>query len=81
MWFAFFRSYDAETGLLHPSTFVDKHGVKRDNLTLICLALRLFGPMREQQLTRLLLGFQILCGVLALFIRYRLAALVYEVVN
>ena len=60
---------------------MDGNGVERDNLTLICLVLRVAGPMKERTLTRVLLGVQVLCGVLALVVRFRLAAYVYDVVE
>eukprot|EP01055_Gregarina_sp_Pseudo9_P005132 Gregarina_sp_Pseudo_9__5131@NODE_540_length_2608_cov_12_461269_g510_i0_p1_GENE_NODE_540_length_2608_cov_12_461269_g510_i0NODE_540_length_2608_cov_12_461269_g510_i0_p1_ORF_typecomplete_len412_score70_79Glycos_transf_4/PF00953_21/0_41Glycos_transf_4/PF00953_21/1e42Mtp/PF03821_16/6_7e02Mtp/PF03821_16/7_4e02Mtp/PF03821_16/0_074_NODE_540_length_2608_cov_12_461269_g510_i0371272 len=51
---------DSKTGKLQPSP----------NLTVINLALRLFGPLGERELVNLLLGFQFLCGVCALLVRY-----------
>eukprot|EP01053_Blabericola_migrator_P004428 Blabericola_migrator_1__4427@NODE_2371_length_2860_cov_130_620122_g1485_i0_p1_GENE_NODE_2371_length_2860_cov_130_620122_g1485_i0NODE_2371_length_2860_cov_130_620122_g1485_i0_p1_ORF_typecomplete_len410_score44_17Glycos_transf_4/PF00953_21/4_5e03Glycos_transf_4/PF00953_21/4_9e42DUF2567/PF10821_8/0_29DUF2177/PF09945_9/0_17DUF2177/PF09945_9/7_4e02Mtp/PF03821_16/9e03Mtp/PF03821_16/5_7e02Mtp/PF03821_16/0_07_NODE_2371_length_2860_cov_130_620122_g1485_i011842413 len=44
--------------------------VASPNLTIINMTLRLFGPMGERELVSLLLGFQVLCGCLGLFIRY-----------
>ncbi|ELT97140.1 hypothetical protein CAPTEDRAFT_171012 [Capitella teleta] len=48
------------------------------NMTIINLALRILGPTHEQRLTFILLMLQVFCSVLALFIRYPLARLVYE---
>ncbi len=46
-------------------------------MTLINLALRVFGPMREESLTLLLLGFQALCCATALSMRYHLGSYLY----
>jgi len=48
------------------------------NLTLINLTLVIFGPMREDHLCMTLLFLQVICGVLGLFIRHRLAFLIYD---
>ena len=48
------------------------------NLTLINLVLVNFGPMREDHLCLTLLAGQVLCGVLGLVIRHKLAFLVYD---
>ncbi|XP_075587081.1 alg7 dolichyl-phosphate N-acetylglucosaminephosphotransferase isoform X2 [Dermatophagoides farinae] len=47
------------------------------NLTLINLMLVFFGPMRESQLTRLLLIIQFICTLIAFFIRYGLSEIFY----
>ena len=52
--------------------------VRMSNMTIINLALHWCGPMREPQLTRVLLTFQAACSVLALSIRHCLAWLIYE---
>jgi hypothetical protein len=70
------RSYDAATGFLRPSTYT-LNGKQHDNMTLINLALRVFGPMREESLTLLLLGFQTLCCATALSMRYHLGSYLY----
>jgi UDP-N-acetylglucosamine--dolichyl-phosphate N-acetylglucosaminephosphotransferase len=49
------------TKLLEPSKVGPND--TRANMTLICLALRIFGPMRERTLTVVLLLFQIICTV------------------
>ena len=51
--------------------------VECNNLTLINFALKLFGPMREQTLTVLLLVFQVICSLVAFFVRYKLAMFFY----
>jgi UDP-N-acetylglucosamine--dolichyl-phosphate N-acetylglucosaminephosphotransferase len=56
------------TGLLVPSTMGPED--PRDNLTLLCLALRKFGAMHERSLCVLLMAFQVVCAVCALVIRY-----------
>ena len=48
------------------------------NLTIINLALVIFGPMREDHLCMTLLFCQVICGVLGLFVRHRLAFLIYD---
>ncbi len=48
-----------------------------NNLTLINLALKLLGPMREPTLTRLLLGLQLACTDVAFTVRYPLALAFY----
>lgn len=74
---------DPNTRLLHASTFPCKKNefrtlkVKSDdvecpNLTLLCLVLRVFGPMKERTLTVVMLTIQGLSSVLAFLIRYRL---------
>ncbi len=47
------------------------------NLTIINLILVKLGPIREQNLTILLLAIQILCTGLALFIRYGVSKIFY----
>lgn len=68
---------DEQTGLLHPSQYETKDSdgqeVKRDNMTLICLVLRVLGPLSEPVLVRILLGLQVLSCALGFFIRYGLA--------
>jgi len=55
--------------------------VRMSNMTIICLCLKLCGPMREDRLTMRLLGLQLACTLLAFTIRYKVAALAYEVVE
>lgn len=52
--------------------------VKTNNFTLINFVLLVFGPVHEKILTQMLMGFQILCTVLALIIRYPLANYFYD---
>ena len=54
---------------------------KCSNLTLINLWLVWFGPMREDNITRGLVWLQLACGVLALFVRHKLALLVFPYDN
>lgn len=62
-----------ETKLLEPSTVSPDSEVA--NMTLLCLALRVFGPMRERSLTVLLLVVQVACtlvfGVVGRFVLAR----------
>lgn len=57
----------------------DGEYVECNNLTLINFTLRLTGPIHEQTLTTYLLAFQVFCSVIALFIRYPMAKLFYDV--
>ena len=72
---------DPRTQLLHCSTFVCKSDqyilfkrakgdVECPNCTLLCLVLRIFGPMSEQALCINLLCLQILASVFAFIVRY-----------
>lgn len=58
---------------------VDARGevVSSSNFTIINLWLVWFGPMREDRLALGLLGFQTVIGILGLFIRHRMALLVF----
>ena len=51
--------------------------VKFNNLTLINLMIKVFGPLHERTLTCALLGCQTICSCIAFAIRYRLALLFY----
>ena len=55
--------------------------VKVSNFTIINYALYVLGPMHEATLTSVLLLFQVASSCLALFIRYKLASLFYDVVK
>ncbi len=48
------------------------------NLTLLNLWLVWWGPMREDKLTLGILALQVLCGIFGLFVRHRLATLVFK---
>ncbi|KAF1843383.1 UDP-GlcNAc-1-phosphate transferase [Cucurbitaria berberidis CBS 394.84] len=62
---------------------VDAKGqaVSSSNFTLINLWLVWFGPMREDRLAMGLLAFQFVVGALGLFIRHRMALLIFTVDN
>ncbi|CAD6999938.1 unnamed protein product [Ceratitis capitata] len=49
-----------------------------NNFTLINFVLVLFGPVHESVVTQFLLGFQVICTLCALIIRYPLASYFYE---
>lgn len=51
------------------------------NFTLINLWLVWFGPMREDRLAMGLLAFQFVIGALGLFIRHRMALLIFTADN
>lgn len=74
---------DPNTRLLHASAFpCKKHEyrmlkVKADdvecpNLTLLCLVLRIAGPMKEQTLTVVMLMIQMVSSAIAFYIRYHM---------
>lgn len=48
------------------------------NFTIINLALVILGPMREDHLCMVLLGVQVVCGILGFIVRHRLAFLIYD---
>ncbi|EDW63838.1 UDP-N-acetylglucosamine--dolichyl-phosphate N-acetylglucosaminephosphotransferase [Drosophila virilis] len=50
-----------------------------NNFTLINFVLVVFGPVHERVATQMLMGFQVLCTLLALFIRYPLANFFYAI--
>ncbi|KAF2091604.1 UDP-GlcNAc-1-phosphate transferase [Saccharata proteae CBS 121410] len=54
------------------------HVVESTNLTIINLWLVWFGPMREDKLAMGLCAFQVVCGGIGLWIRHRLALLVFS---
>ncbi|GFO32987.1 UDP-n-acetylglucosamine--dolichyl-phosphate n-acetylglucosaminephosphotransferase-like [Plakobranchus ocellatus] len=49
-----------------------------NNLTLINLALRIFGPLHEKKLVTILLVLQVFCSIIAFFIRYHLKKIFYD---
>ncbi|KAF2236959.1 hypothetical protein EV356DRAFT_521955 [Viridothelium virens] len=55
--------------------------VRSSNFTIINLWLVWFGPMREDRLATGLLGMQIACGLLGLWVRHSLALLVFTADN
>ena len=72
---------DPKTQLLHCSTFEcsaeqynlfkKKRGdLECPNMTLLCVFLRVFGPMKEERLTVCMLCLQVLSTVVVFFIRY-----------
>ena len=65
---------DEHTGLLTPSQYpiktADGSIEYRDNMTLICLVLRVCGPMHEVTLVRVLLLLQAVSCALGLWIRF-----------
>lgn len=52
--------------------------IESTNFTILNLWLVWFGPMREDRLAMGILGLQVVCGLLGLFIRHRLALWVFE---
>ena len=72
---------DIMTGLMRPSTFpckeneftwakVKSNDIECPNRTLICFVLRSLGPMKERSLCLVLLTIQVLCSVIAFYVRY-----------
>lgn len=53
--------------------------VECSNLTLINLTLKFLGRMHERNLTLVLMMLQMLCSIMAFFIRYQLVKLFYDV--
>ena len=69
---------DSETRKLKPSVISSDPKspyYNRINLTLINVCLYFFGPLSEKALTRVLLGFQFLCSLVAVILRYQLGRL------
>jgi len=67
---------NVDTKLLEPSKVGPDD--PRANMTLLCLALRIFGPMRERTLTVVLLVFQIACtAMFGLFGRFVLSRILF----
>lgn len=56
----------------------NKDIIECSNMTIINLALNMLGPMHEASLTIYLLIVQVCCSLLAFFIRYPLAWMVYD---
>lgn len=57
----------------------DKDGlISTNNFTIINLTIRLIGPVHERKLTWYLMGFQVVCSILAFVIRYPLAEFFYK---
>lgn len=52
--------------------------IETTNLTLLNLWLLWFGPLREDRLAIHIVGVQLLCGVVALLVRHKLALLVFR---
>ena len=70
--------FNPRTGLMEPSTFKRENGGEMVNMTLINVFLQIFGPMTEQSLCLMLLGFQVFCCSLGLLFRYNLAHLFFD---
>lgn len=68
---------DEATGLMLPSRYTIKRAdgteQERDNLTLICLVLRLTGPISEAALTRVLLVLQLATCIVGVWLRFALS--------
>ncbi|VDN05360.1 unnamed protein product [Thelazia callipaeda] len=61
-------------GLLYSDT-VEKDII--NNLTLLNLILKFTGPLHEERLTKLLILLQVSCSILAFFIRFYIAQMIY----
>ncbi|KAL3085093.1 hypothetical protein niasHS_010162 [Heterodera schachtii] len=69
--------------LVHHEEF-DKDGERWsriNNLTILNFILKVFGPLHEERLTNSLLAFQFACSVVAFFLRFSFACLLYDTVN
>ena len=76
-------NYDCKTNTMFPSTFTIENKDKKNNKvfinhTLINLCLKIFGPIKEENLCFILLLFQVLCCSIGLFFRYNLSHLFFE---
>lgn len=69
--------FDAATNTVSPSTFEYK-GKTYANLTLICLVLRIAGPLHERALVLVLMAIQTLACAAGLWLRYALSDIVYD---
>lgn len=69
--------YVHNTDKLHYSTF-EYNGRSYMNLTLVNVVLAVCGDMHEQTLTFVLLGIQVVCSMIAFFIRYWMSGLLYN---
>lgn len=73
--------------LMHKLKFLDiktdERGevIESSNFTIINLWLVWFGPMREDRLAMGLVAFQIMCGLIGLVVRHRLALLIFTADN
>uniref|UniRef100_A0A7S2EE03 UDP-N-acetylglucosamine--dolichyl-phosphate N-acetylglucosaminephosphotransferase n=1 Tax=Ditylum brightwellii TaxID=49249 RepID=A0A7S2EE03_9STRA len=81
--------FNPETGLMGPSTFSCSKDEFRwlkkrpddtevANMTVINLCLQILGPMSERTLCIVLLTLQVICCVIGLLIRYKLANLFFD---
>lgn len=76
-------TFNQKTGLMEPSKLNDRGIITKEgghnyvNMTVINLALQIFGPMREDKLCMVLLIFQVICCSLGLLFRYSFALVVY----
>ncbi|CAB60399.2 UDP-N-acetylglucosamine--dolichyl-phosphate N-acetylglucosaminephosphotransferase [Caenorhabditis elegans] len=80
---ALFIAVCKSIGMLHVKE-VEKDGeiyLQINNLTIINLVLKFAGPLHEKTLNDVLMSIQILCSLLAFFIRFYLASLFYDVVE
>lgn len=82
--------FDAETGLMFPSTFPCKESQYKwlktrpndtqvANMTVINLFLQILGPMTERTLCLVLLAFQVICCAFGLFVRYYVAQFFFDI--
>ena len=55
--------------------------VESSNLTILNLWLVWFGPKREDKLAMEILALQVVCGLLGLFVRHRLALWIFRADN
>lgn len=83
--------FNAETGLMQPSTFEckaheykwlkwgkNKYATQVSNMTVINLTLQILGPMSEERLCVVLLAFQVLSCAFGLLVRYYIAQFFFD---
>ena len=86
-------AFNPSTGLMEPSTFeckptehrwlktvnrLNPDATRIPNMTVINLALSVFGPMNERDLCTFLLGFQLVACGFGFFVRYYVAQLFFD---
>ncbi|KAK9718306.1 tunicamycin resistance protein [Basidiobolus ranarum] len=76
----FLRLYEA-LGLIQVERNEDGVPIRVNNFTLLNLLLCKLGPLRERQLVIYVMCIQILASFVSFFIRYKMASLIYEVVD
>jgi UDP-N-acetylglucosamine--dolichyl-phosphate N-acetylglucosaminephosphotransferase len=64
--------------LVQVTTNQEGQVVESSNLTILNLWLVWFGPRREDRLAKEIIGLQVACGLMGLFVRHRLALWIFR---